>query len=330
MERSGGIKPEINNFNTNKIKLLPKGNQRRIRPIKPVIVCLAKLESDYISEFIDYHLNLGFETVYLYDNEDKPLYQQLLTPKFGDKIVVTHTPGNTGVPIQFQILRHFMNYYIDTDNITHVAHIDIDEFVCLKKHQNIKDFINEYITTDQNKIKCAGIVMNWRFFGSSNHTEKSDIPVTQRFTKCEKIGNDHVKTLFNKELIKIFETVHSVIPFNPKEYPVKTTGGEITDGPFNKIIDFSVIQLNHYKCKTLPEFRYIRTRGTPDQLPENYKEDIDANYHLYDINEMEELTAQKFYAPFIEPELGNPPDPIQLTISDYDPIKIDITDYAYP
>ena len=109
MERTGGIKPEINNFNTSKIKLLPKGNQRRIRPIKPVIVCLAKLESDYIGEFIDYHLNLGFETVYLYDNEDKPLYQSLLTPKFGDKLVVTHTPGNSGVPIQFQILRHFMN-----------------------------------------------------------------------------------------------------------------------------------------------------------------------------------------------------------------------------
>lgn len=293
------INPVIS-YDTYKSILLPNGKIKKVRKIKPVIVCLAKLENDYIYEFIKYHIHLGFDMIYLYDNEDVPTYEKLLKPKFGDKLVVTHTPGNEGIPIQFQVLRHFMNNYIDTNGITHVAHIDIDEFVTLKKHKNIKEFINEYITTDLNDIKCAGIGMNWRFFGSNGHTEKTNIPVTQRFTKCEVKGNSHVKTLFNKDLVRTFETVHSVIPFNEKEYPIKNSVNEIMSGPQNENIDFSIIQLNHYKCKTLTEFRYIRTRGSPDHLPENYKEDIDANFHLYNINEIEELTAQKFYANIVE------------------------------
>ena len=36
----------------------------------PVIVCIAKKEHDYIEEFVKYHLELGFTSIYLYDNED--------------------------------------------------------------------------------------------------------------------------------------------------------------------------------------------------------------------------------------------------------------------
>jgi hypothetical protein len=44
----------------------------------PVIVCIAKKESDYIEEFVKYHLAIGFKTIYIYDNEDVPTYEKLL------------------------------------------------------------------------------------------------------------------------------------------------------------------------------------------------------------------------------------------------------------
>ena len=61
--------------------------------IKAVIVSLAKLESNYIEEWVRYHLGLGFEHIYLYDNEDKPTYEEILK-KFSKQVSVIHMPYN--------------------------------------------------------------------------------------------------------------------------------------------------------------------------------------------------------------------------------------------
>jgi hypothetical protein len=257
----------------------------------PVIVCIAKLESAYIEEFVKYHLALGFHKIYIYDNENVPTYKTLLK-NYSKNIIVTHYPHNNYKKgVQYMVLDHFISNFMRKDGITHVAHIDIDEYIVLKKHKNITDFINEYIIGD-----CAGIGMNWRFFGSSNLKEKSDIPNTIRFTKCQEKGNPHVKTLFKVDLFKNYNSCHDIDTSNG--YHVKSTNGSIIKGPFNHDIDFSIIQLNHYKCKTLPEFRYIRTRQRAD-IAGNINEDVDSAYKSYDINEIEDLTAHNFYLSLI-------------------------------
>lgn len=181
----------------------------------------------------------------------------------------------------------FSRYLKKNKIITHAIHIDIDEFITLKKHSNIKDFIQEYIIND-----CAGIGINWRFFGSSNHTEKTNDPNTLRFTMCEKNGNTHIKTLFNvKYLIKYvnghFTNVKNI-------FFIKSTNGNILTDAHNRNIDLSIIQLNHYKVKTWPEFQYIRTRGYADRI-NDFKENILENFNNYNINEVEDLTAYNFY-----------------------------------
>ena len=173
--------------------------------------------------------------------------------------------------------------------LTHVAHIDIDEYIVLKQHSSIKDFIKEYIYGN-----CAGIGMNWRTFGCNDYTEASLIPEPIRFTKCELKGNIHIKTLFNTSLFNNFREVHSIKTKNGMY--IKNTNGENIEGCFNHNIDFSTIQLNHYKCKTLPEFKLLRLRGRGDL--NNFKqpiEDIEATFNLVNINEIEELTAHNFF-----------------------------------
>ena len=248
----------------------------------PVIVCVAKKEHDYIEEFVKFHLQLGFTHIYIYDNEDIPTYEKFLH-KYKKNITVIHLPIKG---VQYIALDMFIKKYLYTTNITHVAHIDIDEFIVLKKHMNISDFINEYIVGD-----CQGIGMNWRFFGSSGRTEKTNEPITTRFTMCQKNGNKHIKTLFKKDNFLKFNTCHDVIL--SKGY-IKSTNKTIINGPFNNNIDFDVIQLNHYKCKTLPEFRYIRTRQRADFVGDIH-EDIDLSFKHYDLNEIEDLTAYNFY-----------------------------------
>jgi hypothetical protein len=254
--------------------------------IVPVIVCIAKKESDYIEEFVKYHLALGFKYIYIYDNEDVPIYKTLLQ-KYADNIVVMHLPFNNYYKgVQYIALDDFIVNHLFKSNITHVAHIDIDEFIVLKKHDNICDFINEYITGD-----CQGIGMNWRHFGSSYKTQQTNEPVTCRFTRCEQKGNQHIKTLFKKDYFLHYNSCHDVTLSNGY---ISSTNNNIINGPFNHNIDFNIIQLNHYKCKTLPEFRYIRTRQRADVVGD-INENIDECFKAYDINETEDLTAKNFY-----------------------------------
>jgi hypothetical protein len=253
----------------------------------PVIVCIAKKERDYIEEFVQYHLALGFSHIFIYDNEDIPTYATLLH-KYTKSITIFHLPGKhvNGTPIQYVALAHFTQQIMDLPNITHVAHIDIDEFIVLKKHDNICDFIREYIVGD-----CVGIGMNWRFFGSSNLAQKSDEPATLRFTMCESKGNMNIKTLFDKRYCVRYNTPHDIALRGGNIY---TTRGDIIAGPFNRQIDFSVIQLNHYKSKTLPEFRSIRARGRAD-AHETTPENVDEDFRQYDQNEVYDFTARDFY-----------------------------------
>jgi len=264
----------------------------------PVIVCIAKLEQNYIEEFVSYHLALGFVRIYLFDNEDIPTYAALLKPYVdAGLLVVIHLPGNNYyfnnednvrgyIPVQYLALHIFTEQIMPDPQITHVAHIDIDEFIVLKKHNNICEFINEYIKDD-----CAGIGMNWRFFGSSFNTDPITKPVTQRFTMCAKLGDKCIKTLFKKEEFLNFDTCHTIVPKTGK---IKSTDGTIIVGPYNETAPIDVIQVNHYKCKTLAEFRYIRTRMSADisSIANTVKEDVDANFKKYDINEVEDLTAK--------------------------------------
>jgi hypothetical protein len=133
--------------------------------------------------------------------------------------------------------------------------------------------------------------MNWRFFGSSGKKIKTNEPVTIRFTMCEKNGNKHIKTLFKKDKFIRFNTMHDVIL---SEGYIKNTKGTIINGPFNNDIDYSYIQLNHYKCKTLEEFKYIRTRGQADRCV--IEPNPETNFVIYDLNEVEDLTAHNFYS----------------------------------
>ena len=264
-----------------------------------VLVCIAKLEHNYIEEFVQYHLALGFSRIYLFDNEDVPTYGELLrTYVDAGQLMVIHLPGNNylieneygqrhHIAVQYLALHIFTQQFMSDPQITHVAHIDIDEFIVLKKHNNICEFINEYIKDD-----CAGIGMNWRFFGSSFNTDPITKPVTERFTMCAERGDKHIKTIFRKDRFLKYETCHEI---RTTSGHIKSTDGTIILGPFNETAPIDVIQVNHYKCKTLPEFRHIRTRMRADvsSIANTKKEDVDADFKKYDINEVEDLTIKK-------------------------------------
>ena len=96
-----------------------------------------------------------------------------------------------------------------------------------------------------------------------------------------------------------FRECHSIN--TKKNFKIKNTQGDEIIGPFNKNIDLSVIQLNHYKSKTLQEFKFVRQRGRAGlNNKKQKKENVISNFKIYDKNEVEDLTAYNFYKKFIK------------------------------
>ena len=237
-----------------------------------VLFCIAKLEHLYLEEFCTHHLSIGFDAIYIYDNEDAPTYHRINLPK----VHVIHFPGKV---MQYKALNHFTQHIMPT--VTHVIHMDCDEFIVLKKHETIQQFVQEYIKGD-----CVGIGIHWRFFGDSHKTFTNE-PLRKRFTWCQRNGDRHIKTLFHKDFFLKYNTVHDI---DVKEGHIKCTNGTIIQGPWNDAIDLSVIQLNHYKTKTLEEFMYIRQRGRADIASQETREKILESFHAHNFNEVEDLT----------------------------------------
>jgi len=260
------------------------------KQIYPVIVCVAKGEQDYIEEWVKYHLALGFEKIFIYDNEDSPTYAKMFTDP---RIEVGFLPGkNYFYPVQYEALHRFRRDILrGRGGVSHCAHIDIDEFIVLKKHNTIQDFIAQYFTGD-----TKGIVMNWKFFGSNFLAYQTPEPVLKRFTRCGK-GFHLYKTLFQVDSFVKFRNSHRIICSNGF---VKTTNGHVVEFDENHNPVYDTIQLNHYKVKTWPEFCKARARGGPDKqhffsfLFSEEPENVWANYEAYNQNDEEDLHALNF------------------------------------
>ena len=279
--------------------------------IIPVIVCIAKGEENYIEEFVLYHLSIGFNHIFIYDNEDKPKYYNLLH-KYKDNITVIHFPCLDYKNKQMEALMDFQKKYINNMNITHVIHMDIDEYIVLKENNDIKEFIKKYIFSQGNNNNCAGIAINWKFFGSNINSdfkinaEKYNLTANNnimRFTNCQESGHRLVKTLFNKSCLRFFYNPHIIAV--KKNFFIKNTSNKNYDNfdftfTFNhktfdtSFIDTDIIQINHYKCKTFDEYKKIRTRGYASGSKYDYN-NISPEFSNYDKNKDQDFTAYNYY-----------------------------------
>lgn len=259
--------------------------------ISPVIIAIAKKEQPYIEEWVRWHIAFGFDHIFLYDNEDEPTYEFLLK-KYSKYITFIHLPGNNFYKgVQYICLDDFIVNHMRINN-GYSIHLDIDEFILLKQHNNIKDFIKQFFIDD-----CGAIGINWRFFGDSNNNLSAlDQPITKRFTKRQKGCNQHIKTLFNNYLFKSFNEVHSIsLKYN---YKTKDTDNHIINGPFNNYCPVDYIQINHYKSKTYEEFLLRYSRGRADIPLYNQHNILDKNikhiFEVYNLNDEEDLTAYNY------------------------------------
>lgn len=222
---------------------------------KVSICAIFKNEAPYLKEWIDYHLLIGVDHFYLYNNFSDDNYKEVLSDYINNGIVEL-----TEWPIQYGQISAYQNCYLKTkDETLWLGFIDIDEFVNLQKDNSVKIFLERF-------KKYPSVLLCWRMFGTSGHIkENNDELVMERYTSCWKNLCNIGKSFINNEY-ENFEINH-VHKFNAyiKIFKLKLTLFAVNDRKklsvvfkhtfsFNKYIPYAYI--NHYWSKSYERYIY--------------------------------------------------------------------------
>jgi hypothetical protein len=163
------------------------------------------------------------------------------------------------------------------------AFFDLDEFLVLKKHNNIKEFIEDYKNYDS-------IGINWVLFGDNGieKTEDGNFSVLERFTKRERCVSPTIKSIvkLKEDMLIGNHHPHGVSMVDPDF-------NEIRASIWNFKGTDNVAQLNHYFCKTKEEFKEKCERGRADGLPYQFRKMEE--FEPKNKNEKEDLDALNFF-----------------------------------
>lgn len=259
----------VNDIFNNDVNLVGVQQWWKKKSSKVALVCIAKNEDNYIDEWIQYHTKLGFDDIFVYQNDWR----------WNGNYSNVHKYEIDGLDKQREAYNHFI-----TNNIGKyrwAAFFDIDEFLVLKKHKNIREFIIDY-----KDFPAVGI--NWVFFGNNNHTEITNtFSLLKRFTKRQNGVDKHVKCIVKLDKGIIMD-VH-----NPLSHWV-AVDKTIHTGPFNHNGIDDIAQLNHYYSKTPEEFNLKCLRGRADTSDLNLRRNL-SNYNDHNFNDIDDLTAYNFF-----------------------------------
>lgn len=141
-----------------------------------VAICVEiKNENRYIREWLDYHRNLGFDNIILYDNNDSN--GENVFDIIGDEIkngFVIHEDIKDKTNYQLHCYNDCLNKYYN--DFTWILFLDCDEFLELKKHKNIKEYLSE-----SKFDRFEQILINLEYYGDSGLIYDNGLGVLERF-----------------------------------------------------------------------------------------------------------------------------------------------------
>lgn len=233
------------------------------------LFCAVRNENIYINEYIEYYLNLGFNHIYIVDNSSDDQLDIIINPKFKNNISIInirtqHKIDNFFKDYQSKLYTSLYNIY--SFKYDWVAFFDIDEFLILKKHNTIQEYISslqERISNYNDQYQFDQIHISWVVYDDNDHLYYSPEPVIKRFTRISKkyyevfgAYANGVKSIIRSNLDLHFITPHTAISNTDNPLITIDNDGYLTSeyfsSQYNLNIEYS--QLNHYITKSTEEY----------------------------------------------------------------------------
>jgi hypothetical protein len=195
------------------------------------ICAIIKDEID-LEEWVSYYLLLGFDHIYIYDDQSVvPVTDRL--KGVADKVTVfKFTPVHTSLCKQLDAYRQFTDKHKKATK--YVAFFDGDEFLVLLKHNTIREFLADH--------DGYGVIeILFTLFNSSGHIARPEGLVIENYTKSSQ--GRHAKIIAKTE-----QLIHCVNAHTVKAVPgTKSLKLSKASG---------VAQLNHYFTRSLEDWGY--------------------------------------------------------------------------
>lgn len=238
--------------------------------MKSAICAIARNEEEYLSEWITYHLDLGFDHIFLYDNnnpENESILHLCQGQAWEAQVTVTDYRGRTAA----QLAAYNECYAAIRKDYDWVAFVDVDEFVTFGTQCPYAN-INHYL---ENVKGFDAVFINWMYYGDNEKVRQSSEPVIARFPSpipdCPE--NKHIKSIIKTSAdITFVRNPHcpdgEIRICDDCQQPI------LKNEPFQQP-SFKMLYIRHYGTKTVEEFiRNKALRGAADQNFNPYKMEL--------------------------------------------------------
>lgn len=263
--------------------------------MRTCIFTIIKNEHEYIQEFIEYHLNLGIDFIFIFEDIDSESHKDIICEYpservklmnivdiYEDKDDIISMKKSRLFTMQKRYIKKILHYIKDNYDFDWVFVIDIDEYITLQYNRPLKEVLNKFNDYE-------AVVLQWENYGANNLVFKPDYSkkgIIDTYTK--KAGyqyNDRpfslTKTVYNMNLYNYEDAKNLHIEY---DLTMKWCKSDFSQDTENKIYDN--IYLRHYITKSWEEYVWkIYVRGMFYPLHRKYDNFFEINEDMKDRKE---------------------------------------------
>lgn len=252
------------------------------KSIKICLCCIGKNENLYAREFVEHYKRIGYDNIFIYDNNEKKgeRFEEVINDyiKSGFVKIIDYRERNVNSRPQFDAYKDC--YERNNKLYNWLSFFDMDEFLEINpKYKSIHDFLKDKIFG-----KCQNIKINWVMYLNYNNLYYENKSISERMKNCgcNISENVHIKSTVKGNL---FQNYWANIP-NPHSSTLKVTScsssGKIIshNSPFNNPPDLTNARLNHYHYKSFEEYCLKLQRGNADLHKNTNIELVNRRYEL--------------------------------------------------
>jgi hypothetical protein len=227
----------------------PAEQQRKL--FRLAVAAIVKDEGRYLEEWLAYHILLGCEHFYLFDNGSTDDSQEILK-KFVTYGYVTRIDWPL-FPGQIEAYNYTARAF---GHLTEwLAFIDIDEFFVLKRHQSLPELLS---TVDGDQL-----LIFWKMFGHSGHRHRPPGFIIKNYVRCAPQLSAMTKAIVRSDRIETVQ-VHNCMTTTRRT--VNDMGVPLHEDWVHPEPDRSEesVRVNHYFTRSYEEYAEKISRGQVD------------------------------------------------------------------
>ena len=242
------------------------------------ISVIVKNRADCIKEWIEFHLMVGVQHIYLYDNESTDNLKQVLSP-YIKKNLVTVIPFSKQYVVLIDGSTEIMTQklFLRTSIETHacetrwMAMIDCDEFILPSGNASINN--NGLINILKRFEGFTSVVIPWLYFTSNGWITRPSKLVIEAYTRRWSKPRHMWKHILQPKRIRSVYSVHnfrsipSFYSVNEKMEPFANWPGMLNKHLVRHLYysdsfyPFDIVKLHHYKTKSAEDWESRLTTG---------------------------------------------------------------------